>query len=30
MCFGTGGVVFCKSRDVKIGMMPVCMIPEEK
>ena len=30
MCFGTRGVVMCKSRDVEIRMLSVCIIREEK
>jgi len=29
VCFGTRGVVLCKSREVKIRMLSVCIIPEE-
>jgi len=30
VCFGTRGVVLCKSRDVEIRMLSVCIIREEK
>jgi hypothetical protein len=30
VCFGTIGVVLCKSHDVEIRMLSVCMIREEK
>jgi len=30
VCFGMRGVVLCKSRDVEIRMLSVCMIREEK
>jgi hypothetical protein len=30
VCFGTRGVVFCKSRDVEIRMLSVCIIQEVK
>ena len=30
VCFGTRGVVLCKSREVEIRMLSVCIIREEK
>jgi len=30
VCFGTGGVVLCTSRDVEIMILSVCIIQEEK
>jgi len=30
LCFGLRGVVLCKSRDVEIRMLSVCIIREEK
>jgi hypothetical protein len=30
VCFGTRGVVVCKTRDVEIRMLSVCIIREEK
>jgi hypothetical protein len=30
VCFGTRGVVLCKSRDVEIRMLSVCIIQEKK
>jgi len=30
VCFGTRGFVLCKSCDVNIRMLPVCIILEEK
>jgi hypothetical protein len=30
VCFGTRGVLVCKSRDVQIRMLSVCIIQEEK
>jgi hypothetical protein len=30
VCFGTKGVDLCKSRDVEIRMLSVCIIREEK
>jgi len=30
VCFGTRGIVLCKSRDVEIRMLSVCIIQEEK
>jgi len=30
VCFGMRGIVLCKSRDVEIRMLSVCIIQEEK
>jgi len=30
VCFGTRGVVLCKSRDIEIRMLSVSIIGEEK
>jgi hypothetical protein len=30
VCFGTRGVVFCKSCEVEIRILTVCIIREEK
>jgi len=30
VCFGTRGIVVCKSRDVEIRTLSVCIVREEK
>ena len=30
VCFGTRSIVLCKSRDVEIRMLSVCIIQEQK